>query len=145
MYSSLCSNGVFQGISVDEFKAILRNLKHREIIEQMKDGLIILAPDGERLTHDVDFYSAFIGGEDYTVVCEGSSVGLLPKASLPPLGEHFILNGRRWRVEELDEPGKRVYVIKARGRKETIFMGDGGEIHTRVMKMMEVILKALRR
>jgi ATP-dependent Lhr-like helicase len=56
------------------------------------------------------------------------------------VGEHIILAGRRWKIEEIDAAAKTVFVSSARGGKAPEFLGAGGELHTRVLQEMRAVL-----
>ena len=137
----LCERGAFQRIDTKEFGVLLRGLAAKKIIEQTPQGDLILAPDGETIVESRDFYAAFATSLDYSVEDDGVKIGVLPGTSIPPLGEHFLLAGRRWKVELVEHQSRRVIVSRAKGWKRPFFTGCAGEIHGRVLaKMKEVLL-----
>lgn len=142
LYSDLITNGVFSEFSVDEFKSILKELSSQEIIEQMPEGTIILTPKGEKITHDRSFYAAFEGSEDFSIRYQEATIGTLPSTSLPPVGEHFILGGKRWSVDYIESSSRIVDVKPSRAKKPVLFTGASGEIHTQVVQKMASILQS---
>ena len=140
IYTTLCEKGIFTGITVSVFKETLRSLAAHEIIEQMPEGVIILAPQGERLTHDRDFYAAFQSSEDLTIRHNSETLGTLPTTSVPPVGENLIFHGRRWRVVDIDARAKLVEVSPTAAKKPPFFDGEAGEIHTVVRRKMHDVL-----
>lgn len=56
------------------------------------------------------------------------------------MGEHIILAGRRWKIDEIDGEAKTVFVSPARGGKAPEFVSVGGELHTRVLREMRAAL-----
>lgn len=144
IHDSLCNRGIFSGFSVEDFTSILRSLAKNDLIEQMTQGTLILTPEGERITHAKDFYAAFVGSEDFSIRYREEAIGNLPSTSLPPVGENFILNGRRWKVDDINSSSRIVEVEPTRAKKPPIFMGQGGEIHTRVRQTIHEILIADR-
>lgn len=141
LHQRLCERGAFQRINAKEFSSLLRGLAANNIIEQTPEGTLILAPEGEVIVESRDFYAAFATSLDYSVENDGTKIGVLPGASIPPLGEHFLLAGRRWKVELIEHQSRRVIVSRARGWKRPFFSGGGGEVHGRVLaKMKEVLL-----
>jgi ATP-dependent Lhr-like helicase len=142
IYSTLCEKGYFDTIAPQRFQQVLRSLGNADLVEQMANGLLILAPDGERITHSREFYANFIGSEDYTIRHRGDNIGKLPSTAVPPVGEHFILNGRRWSVDHIEHRSNSVDVLPARGLKKTPFSGESGDIHPVVAQRMLGVLRS---
>lgn len=140
VHTTLCHKGIFTGITVTDFKDIMRSLAAYELIEQMPEGLIILAPLGERLTHDRDFYAAFQSSEDLTIRHKSETLGTLPTTNVPPVGENLIFHGRRWRVVDIDARSKLVEVNLTAAKKPPFFGGEAGEIHAVIRKRMYDVL-----
>lgn len=141
VFSRLCSRGAFRAIDSHLFSTVIRSLGANEVVEQMEQGDLILAPKGEALVNHYSFYSAFASAIDYSVVYGSALIGTLPAIFLPQLNDHFLLGGRRWQVESVDDDRKQITVRPAHGKKPPMFFGAGGEIHPRVRQMMrEVVL-----
>jgi ATP-dependent helicase Lhr and Lhr-like helicase len=140
LHERLIARGAFQQIKPTEYAQLLRGLAEHELIEQMPDGTLILAPKGERIVESRDFYAAFMGSEDYTVEHEGIKIGLLPRTSVPPVKEHFLLAGKRWRVIAIEPEHRLVIVAPAKGWKRPVFTGQAGDIHPRVLGKMHEVL-----
>ncbi len=140
IYEVLCAKGAFNHVDAASFAKVLRSLGSSELIQQMADGTVILTPDGETIAGGRDFYAAFFGGEDYSVRCGPETIGRIPGESVPPTGEHLLLNGRRWMVTDVDSRTRQVEVIPAKGFKKPVFLGSGGEIHSRIFQEMKSAL-----
>lgn len=141
VFARLCSRGAFRAIDAQLFAGVLRSLGAQEIVEQMEQGDLILAPKGEAIVNHYSFYSAFASDVEYSVVFGSMLIGTLPAFNLPQFNDHFLLAGRRWQVVSVDDDRKEVTVKPARGKKPPRFLGGGGEIHPRVRQMMrEVVL-----
>ncbi len=140
IFTLLCRNGVFESVSSETFRGVLRSLGQNEVIEQMSDGLLILTPKGEHITHDRDFYAAFMGSDDFTIRCQGYTIGTLPSNCLPQVGENFILSGKKWKVVQIETAAKVVEVMKTKAKKEPFFGSDFGETHPRVAQKMREVL-----
>lgn len=141
IFHRLCSHGAFRAIDAQLFAGVLRSLGSHEIVEQMEQGDLILAPKGEAIVNHYSFYSAFASDVEYSVVYGGTLIGTLPALFLPQNDDHFLLAGRRWQVVSVDDDRKQVTVKPARGKKPPKFFGGGEEIHPRVRQMMrEVVL-----
>lgn len=139
LFEALCVTGPFR-VDQKEFAAIIRSLALKRIVEQIPTGELILAPEGEKITAAKDFYAAFKGSEMFVVRSESSRIGELPFDALPPLGQLVILAGKRWSVKEIDVLSKTVWVFPSQGGKVPTFLGNGGELHTRVAQEMKTVL-----
>ena len=141
MFDRICSRGAFRVIDSHLFSGVLRSLAQHEMVEQMDQGDLILAPKGEAVVNHYTFYSAFASPIDYSVIYGGTLIGTLPALFIPLVGDHFLLGGRRWQVAAVDDERKEVAVRPAHGRRPPKFLGARGEIHPRVRQMMrEVVL-----
>jgi len=136
----LVTQGAFHAVTGGQLAAVLRALAAKELIEQVPTGELILAPKGEGLTHGKDFYAAFAGSADYSIRQGQMILGKLPVESVPPEGEHLLLNGRRWTVLMIDARSMTVEVIPAKGRKKPVFLGTGGSSHRKIIEAMRGIL-----
>ncbi|WP_425619077.1 exonuclease domain-containing protein [Anatilimnocola sp. NA78] len=145
IFQRLVSEGAFRALESDLFAQVLRALGRSNLIEQAPDKTLILTPDGERVVHDYDFYSAFATGLEFSVRYDGRLIGTLPALLLPKEGDHLLLGGKRWQVDTIDVKRVEILVRPARGKKPPRFLGSGGQVHQRVReKMREVLLAASR-
>jgi ATP-dependent Lhr-like helicase len=140
IHRTIVEKGAFHAVTPQQLAVVLRGLAGHRLIEQVPTGELILAPAGEALTHGKEFYAAFAGGAEYSIRHAGSTLGKLPAESVPPEGEHLLLNGRRWTVLEIDARAMIVEVIPASGRKKPVFLGSGGMIHRRIAEKMRDVL-----
>jgi len=140
LYESLCGRGPFRNVSQPQFAALLRSLATHKGVEQVPQGELILGLMGERLTAGFDFYAAFQTSEEFLIRCGGEEIGKLPANIIPPVGEHLLLDGRRWHVKEILLDQKLVLVVFSPGGKAPSFQGAAGEIHTHVMREMKTVL-----
>ncbi|WP_411825502.1 DEAD/DEAH box helicase [Luteolibacter sp. AS25] len=136
----LIARGAFHEVSKTMFASLLRQLSVVDLIEQTPTGELILTPNGEGVTHRKEFYAAFSGTEEYSVRCGQTTLGKIPAETVPPEGEHLILNGRRWKVVVIDSKAMIAEVTPASGRKRPVFLGSGGIIHAKVVEKMRGIL-----
>ena len=140
LYRALCQRGPFRSVNQRLFAALLHGLADHDLIEQVPQGELILALLGERITAAFDFYAAFQSTEEFAIRCGAEEIGKLPADIIPPVGEHLILAGKRWRVEEILPDQKLVFVVFSPGGKAPPFQGGAGEIHTRVVREMKTVL-----
>jgi len=140
LYDILVTNGAFRKIPRSIVVGVLRSLGRNGLVEQMPDGDLILAPAGERVVNDYEFYSAFATPIEYAVVHGGRPIGRLPALAIPAEGDHFLLAARRWEVLDVDHDRCEILVSPAKGKKPPRFQGSVGEIHPRVREMMRAVL-----
>jgi ATP-dependent Lhr-like helicase len=140
IFHTLVKDGPFRSVKKELFRRVLRALGGREVIQQLPQGEIILAPKGEYITNDWGFYSAFVMPEEFTIKNDGRQIGTLHKTDIPELGQNLILGGRRWLVTQILPDIKTVMVKPSKGGKAPVFRGAGGEIHNRVVEEMRIVL-----
>ncbi|MDB6054190.1 MAG: box helicase domain protein [Verrucomicrobiales bacterium] len=142
LFSILINRGAFRKVSKRMFLGVLSSLGECHFIEQIPTGELILAPEGESVTANRDFYAAFASSEEFIVRHDENEIGKLQSSLVPPIGEDIILGGRRWRVIDVHSTCKTVFVSVSEGGKAPLFRGPGGEIHNRVVDEMHIILSS---
>ena len=140
LYRALCQRGPFRCINQKQFAILLRGLAEQDLIEQVPQGELILGLQGERITAKFDFYAAFQTAEEFIIRCGKEEIGKLPADVIPPVGEHLLLAGKRWQITEIILNQKLVLVVLSPGKRPPMFSGAGGEIHTRVVREMKMVL-----
>jgi len=90
-------------------------------IEKMDEGSLIIGMAGEKIVNNFRFYAVFKDDE-----------------------EHVVYNGTEeiGSIEEVDNRHKAVYVKTSRGKVDTLWLGAGGDVHTRIMNKIREILGA---
>ncbi len=139
LYPRLFDSGAFARMSRSEFALLLRALGARELIEQDASGLLILGRLGERIVDDYTFYAAFRAAEEFRVLHGLNPIGMLPETAIPPVGEHVILAGRRWQVQEIDGERREVAVIPSRGRRPPQFDSGRPPVHSVLHEKMRAL------
>ena len=140
LFTVLVKNGAFHVVTEAMFRRVLHSLGKQELIEQMPTGELILAPKGESIASDRDFYAAFASSEEFIIRHDGREIGKLQSSIVPPVGENLIFGGRRWCVIDINVTAKSVFVSPSKGGKAPVFRGAGGEIHIRVVEEMRAVL-----
>jgi ATP-dependent Lhr-like helicase len=141
LHALLLKTGPFRQVDTPMFGKLLRALAARKIIEQMKTGELILAPTGERITANKDFYASFQSPEEYTLCHSDKPIGQVEVATLPPPGEVILFGARRWLVERIEPDTKRVIVSPTRKGKPPRFLGEAGDMHPRIAQEMRELLR----
>ena len=128
-----------QTISPDEYKELLHYMLQKEYIQRMDDGGLIVGLKGEKIANHFSFYAVFQDEEAYHVMAKDGEIGTL--TNCPAVDEVFVLAGRSWRVISIDEERKNIYVSQTKSSKIPSWTGDGGEIHTKVVRKMKQVLQ----
>lgn len=143
IWRALCGSGPFE-CDQQTFSALLRGLATREVIQQVGDGDLILAPRGERIVSHYSFYAAFATPEEYRLVADGTEIGTLPIRFSPSEGSHLIFAGRRWTVLAVDHERRMISVQPSEAGRVPVFHGGGGEIHDGVRARMREVYERTR-
>ncbi|HWO25513.1 MAG TPA: hypothetical protein VNO30_42530, partial [Kofleriaceae bacterium] len=121
LYPRLAESGAFPALTRADLAALLRELGARDLIEQLPDGALVLGLAGIELVEHHGFYATFKTAIEFQVLHQGRALGTLPESLLPAAGEHLLLAGRRWLVEEIDAERRCVHVSPSRGRQPPRF------------------------
>ena len=126
-------------ITQDEYRELLQYLLENDFLQRMDSGGIIVGIKGEKLTSHFSFYAVFQAEKVYHVHSRECEIGTLD--SCPALEEVFILAGRTWKVQSLDENRKIIYVESVKNNRIPSWNGSGGHIHTKVVSRMKQVLE----
>jgi len=126
-------------ISQEEYQALLRHMIANDYLQRMESGGIIVGLTGERLTNHYSFYAVFQDEQAYHVHSKEGEIGTLDNC--PAADEVFVLAGRSWKVQSVDEDRKIIYVHPVKNSRIPSWSGSGGHIHTRIVQRMRQILE----
>lgn len=142
LWMLLCESGPFSAVTKSQFASLLRRLGEKEIVFQDSTGLILLAPDGERITQHYSFYAAFSSEEEYRIVAGSRTLGSMPITRPLTAGSFLIFAGRRWQVLSVAQEELVIMVQPASGGAVPGFDGAmGAVIHDRVRQEMREVLR----
>ena len=135
----LCKDGAFRNITPQMFMGLLKALGEKEIVSQLNTGQIIIGKEGERLLKRPDFYTAFVSSVDYSVInnADAKRIGVLDR--LPEVGHQFILAGKRWIVDKVDEKKRTILVNSVPSGGEIRFFSEVGELDEIITRKMREI------
>ncbi|MCX8505588.1 MAG: DEAD/DEAH box helicase [Alphaproteobacteria bacterium] len=141
LFSLLCAPRTpFNAVSQAVFLGLLRQLGSKDLIVQDPSGLILLGGLGEKMVNHYSFYAAFASEEEFRIVSGSKNLGSLPVSQLVTIGQMIIFGGKTWRVDEIDDAKKILYVSPSKTAIPPIFNSGGGRVHTRVRQKMRQIL-----
>lgn len=143
LFALLCGPATpFSGVSKEEFAQLVRHLGQQELLMQDASGTLLHGPVGERFVNHYTFYAAFSADEEFRLVCSGRTLGTLPVSQALSIGQRILFAGKTWRVEDIDEQQKTIFVVRAGGGAPPLFTGGSGRIHTRVRQRMRALLES---
>lgn len=143
LYGLLCVPGApFAGLGKDEFVQLVRELGRRELLMQDASGVLLHGKVGEKFVNHYSFYAAFAADEEFRLVSRGRTLGTLPVSQALSLGQRILFAGKTWRVEDIDEQQKTIFVVRAAGGTPPLFSGGAGRTHSRVRQRMRELLES---
>lgn len=130
----------FEQIDPEDYKTLLRYWIETGHIEQIEGGTLIIGLAGERIVNNFRFLAVFKDEEEHAVYAGTEEIGSI--TTVPPPGYSMALAGRSWRILEVDTKHKAVYVELIKGKSDTLWLGSGGDVHTRILQKMHDVLKS---
>ncbi|MDQ1254172.1 MAG: ATP-dependent helicase Lhr and Lhr-like helicase [Euryarchaeota archaeon] len=125
-------------VSQEEYQKLLRHMLANDYLQRIEGGNIIVGLKGERITNHYSFYAVFQDEQVYHVHSQDSEIGTLDDC--PTVGDVFILAGRPWKVRDVDEERKIIYVNPVKNNQIPSWKGSGGHIHTKIISRIRQIL-----
>jgi ATP-dependent Lhr-like helicase len=142
LYALLCAPAApFSSVIKAEFIELLRHLGEKELLVQESSGVLLHGRVGEKFVNHYTFYAAFAADEEFRIVAGGRTLGSLPVVHMLTTGQRILFAGKTWRVDEVDEPQKTIYVTRTSGGVPPLFSGGGGRTHTQVRQRMRELLE----
>lgn len=141
LYRLLCAPASpFTGVTQDEFVELIRHLGQKELLMQDSSGVLLHGRLGEKMVNHHTFYAAFVSDEEFRLVAGGKPLGTLPVPQSLAVGQQILFAGRTWKVEDIDEARRAIYVSHAAGGTQPLFAGGAGRTHTRIRQRMRELL-----
>ncbi|NOU77591.1 DEAD/DEAH box helicase [Paenibacillus sp. LMG 31459] len=128
----------FRSIDPADYDAFMEYMQGMGHIEKMDEGSLLIGMAGEKIVNNFRFYAVFKDDEEHVVYNGTEEIGSI--TTVPPPGYCFTLAGKLWKVEEVDNRHKAVYVKGSRGKVDTLWLGAGGDVHTRIMTKIREVL-----
>ena len=132
----------FEAVDRATYVNLLRCLGQQDLIQQSRDGLLLLGLKGERLVNHYSFYTAFKTPEEYRVTTTGKTLGTLPIDYPLVEGMFLIFGGKRWQIMAVDRDHRVIEVIKAAAGRVPYFGGEPGQVHDRIRQEMHRLYRA---
>ena len=130
----------FKKISKEDYKILLQYLLEKKEIEKDEEGNILIGIQGERKVNNFQFFSVFSTPIEYSVREGSQEIGTV---QIPyNIGQQFGLAGFTWKVIEVNESKRQIYVKKVGGISKIGWNDDGNIfVSTKIMKKIRDILK----
>ncbi len=142
LYGLLCGpDAPFVGVSQEEFVELVHYLGQKALLTQDSAGTLLHGRVGEKFVNHYTFYAAFAADEEFRIVNGGRTLGTLPVSQALSVGQRILFAGKTWRVEEIDEQQKTIFVVRTGGGLPPLFSGGAGRTHTRVRQRMRQLLE----
>ena len=93
-------------------------------------------PKGSLLVNHYTFYAAFSAEEEFRVVAGNKTLGSIPVSSAISVGDFILFAAKTWRVDEVDEDSKSIFVTHHKTGKAPPFNSTRGVVHDRVRERM---------
>ncbi|MBX3014192.1 MAG: DEAD/DEAH box helicase [Caldilineaceae bacterium] len=129
----------FAAVTQEHYRDLLRHLVAIEQLAQMETGTLIIGLKGEKIVNHYHFYATFQAQPDFQVLANSREIGSIPTE--PEVGTTIGLAGYTWRVLEINQEKRIIYVEPAKGKAETDWSGGSIEIHTRIVQRIRKILE----
>ena len=129
----------YSTVNQEEYRKLLQHMLANDYLQRIEDGNIIVGLKGERITNHYSFYAVFQDEQAYHVHSQDGEIGTLD--SCPIVDEVFILAGRTWKVLDVDEERKIIYVNPVKNNRIPCWNGSGGRIHTKIIQRIRQILR----
>jgi ATP-dependent helicase Lhr and Lhr-like helicase len=142
IFRLLCVTGPFRGVDAPTFMALLRDLGGADLVTQVHTGSLMLGGAGERLVNQYDFYAAFTSPEEYRLEAGTRTLGTLPVTIPVTVGVPLVFAGRRWKVTDVDDERKVIYLAPSGGGRPPAFGGSAAQVHGRVRSEMRAVYMA---
>jgi len=139
-WRTLCEGGPFESVTQTLFVALLRQMGAQELIEQARDGTLLLGAEGERLQKRRDFFAVFHTPDEFTLIGPDGPLGTLPIAYPLTTGQFMVFGGRRWLILDVDSRRRVVSLTPSPAGKVPQFVGSGWLVDGEVRRTMRAVL-----
>ncbi len=130
----------FKQIEKEDYKKLLRFMLEKNEIEKDEEGNLLIGMRGERKVNNFQFFSVFSTPIEYSVRAGSQEIGTIQTPYA--IGQQFSLAGFNWKVIDINEEKRQIFVKKVGGISKILWNDDGDFfVHTKIMKKMKEILE----
>lgn len=129
----------FRNVSKDDYKQLLYHLIDINHLQKTENNGLMLGLAGEKVVNHFEFYSVFETMTEYSVRYKGRVIGTVMSAFNE--GQIFSLCGLTWKVVELSEKNRTIFVQPSTGLGKVHWIDFfTNNVHWRVVRKMAEIL-----
>jgi len=139
LVNNIHENAAFVQVDVQEVLEILHYLISTNIVERLRNELII-GVDGEPIVNSRDFYSVFKTVNNFEVIHKGARIGELPLSPQLTIESNVLLSARIWKIVDIDNKARKIFVVPALDGKKPVFFGEGGDVNNKITEEMFTII-----
>ena len=129
----------FAQVTQEQYRDLLRHLVAIEQLALMETGTLIIGLKGEKVVNDYHFYATFQDQPEFQVLDKSREIGTIHTA--PAVEDTIGLAGYTWRVIEVNQDKRVIYVEPVKGKAKMLWGGGCREIHTRIVQRMRQVLQ----
>ena len=130
----------FREIEKEDYQKLLRYLLEKQEIEKDEEGNLLIGMQGERKVNHFQFFSVFTTPVEYSVKSGSQEIGTVQTPYM--IGQQFGLAGFTWKVIDINEEKRQIFVKKIGGISKIAWNDDGDIfVNTKIMQKMKEILK----
>ncbi len=130
----------FAQVTQDHFRALLRHLLDIDHLQQLPSGGLIIGYSAERIVNHYSFFAVFADETLYRVREKSREIGTVQ--SPPAVDDTLVLAGYVWRVLRIDYEQRIIEVARAQGSQKQDWLGEGPDIHSRILQRMRRLLQS---
>jgi len=139
LVGELKNNYAFELITEEEIGEVVEHLTAIDFLEELGRELII-GVEGEKIVNSRDFYTVFDAQHYYKVISSGTGIGQIPVTAQVMENENILLAAKIWKIRFVDHDAKKIEVVPTNDGRKPLFLGEGGDVHSRIReKMMEIL------
>ena len=143
LYRRLCgADAPFAGLTPQEFTDLIKHLGSQDLLMQESSGDLLPGTLGEKFVNHYHFYAAFASDEEYRIVTGGRTLGSIPIKFPLRVGDRILFAGKTWKVIDVDDEQKAVFVVRTSGGVPPPFSEGAGGVHRNVRDRMRAIYES---
>lgn len=140
LYGTLVVSGPFKGVMQEAFMEILRSMAAKDLLVQDSAGALLPGAVGEQHLASRDFYACFATDQEWSLICDGRTLGTVPLNNMIALHQTLLFGGRRWRVMAIDEARMILMVSPDAQGRPPAYQSERPSLHQRVREEMRAVL-----
>ena len=130
----------FKNIEKEDYKELLKYLLQKQEIEKDEDGNLLIGINGEMRVNNFQFFSVFSTKMEYSVRDGSQEIGSVQTPYI--IGQQFSLAGFTWKVLDINEEKRQIFVKKVGGISKNSWTDEGDFfVNTKILKKMKDVLK----